>query len=63
MKIGIIGVMEEEVKILRENLSELLLWECVGVLFILGLLGNYEVIVVCFGIGKVLVFIIISLLI
>lgn len=52
MKIGIIGAMEEEVKILRENLSEPLSWECAGALFISGSLGNHEVIVVRSGIGK-----------
>ena len=36
MKIGIIGAMEEEVKILRENLSEPLSWERAGALFISG---------------------------
>ncbi len=54
MKIGIIGAMEEEVKILRENLSEPLSWERAGALFISGSLGNHEVIVVRSGIGKVL---------
>ena len=34
MKIGIIGAMEEEVQILRENLSEPLSWERAGALFI-----------------------------
>lgn len=52
MKIGIIGAMEEEVKILRENLSEPLSWERAGALFISGSLGNHEVIVVRSGIGK-----------
>ena len=54
MKIGIIGAMEEEVKILRENLSEPLSWERAGALFISGSLGNHEVIVVRSGIGKVI---------
>ena len=63
MKIGIIGAMEEEVKILRENLSEPLSWERAGALFISGSLGNHEVIVVRSGIGKVLASITTSLLI
>ncbi len=45
MKIGIIGAMEEEVKILRKNLNEPLSWERAGALFISGSLGNHEVIV------------------
>lgn len=63
MKIGIIGAMEEEVKILRKNLSEPLSWERAGALFISGSLGSHEVIVVRSGIGKVLASVTTSLLI
>jgi len=52
MKIGIIGAMEEEIKILREKLSEPLSWERAGALFISGSLGRHEVIVVRSGIGS-----------
>ena len=41
MKIGIIGAMEEEIKILREKLSEPLSWERAGALFISGSLGRH----------------------
>jgi len=63
MKIGIIGAMEEEIKILREKLSEPLSWERAGALFISGSLGRHEVIVVRSGIGKVLASVTTSLLI
>ncbi|WP_066025140.1 5'-methylthioadenosine/adenosylhomocysteine nucleosidase [Enterococcus mundtii] len=63
MKIGIIGAMEEEVKILREQLGQPLSWERAGALFISGSLGNHEVIIVRSGIGKVLASITTSLLI
>lgn len=63
MKIGIIGAMEEEIKILREKLSEPLSWERAGALFISGSLERHEVIVVRSGIGKVLASVTTSLLI
>lgn len=63
MKIGIIGAMEEEVRILRKNLGKPLSWERAGALFISGSLGGHEVIVVRSGIGKVLASVTTSLLI
>ncbi|EOL43721.1 5'-methylthioadenosine/adenosylhomocysteine nucleosidase [Enterococcus caccae] len=54
MKIGIIGAMDQEVKILKEALSDTRSWERAGALFISGSLGRHEVIVVRSGIGKVL---------
>ncbi|KAF1295590.1 5'-methylthioadenosine/S-adenosylhomocysteine nucleosidase [Enterococcus sp. JM4C] len=63
MKIGIIGAMEQEVKILRETMEAPVSWERAGALFISGTLGKHEVIVVRSGIGKVLSSITTSLLI
>ncbi|MBO0469780.1 5'-methylthioadenosine/adenosylhomocysteine nucleosidase [Enterococcus sp. DIV0242_7C1] len=54
MKIGIIGAMDQEVKILKEKLSDTRSWERAGALFVSGSLGRHEVIVVRSGIGKVL---------
>lgn len=54
MKIGIIGAMDQEVKILKEALSDTRSWERAGALFVSGSLGRHEVIVVRSGIGKVL---------
>lgn len=54
MKIGIIGAMDQEVKILKEALSDTRSWERAGAVFISGSLGRHEVIVVRSGIGKVL---------
>lgn len=53
MKIGIIGAMEQEVKTLRETLTNTRSWEMAGNVFISGSLGRHEVIVVRSGIGKV----------
>ena len=63
MKIGIIGAMDEEIKILREALEAPLSWERAGALFISGSIGNHEVIVVRSGIGKVAASLTTSLLI
>ncbi|WP_291292185.1 5'-methylthioadenosine/adenosylhomocysteine nucleosidase [Enterococcus sp.] len=63
MKIGIIGAMEEEIKMLREALEAPLSWERAGALFISGSIGNHEVIVVRSGIGKVAASLTTSLLI
>lgn len=63
MKIGIIGAMYEEIKILREALEAPLSWERAGALFISGSIGNHEVIVVRSGIGKVAASLTTSLLI
>lgn len=54
MKIGIIGAMDQEVKILKEQLTDTRSWERANALFISGSLGRHEVIVVRSGIGKVL---------
>lgn len=54
MKIGIIGAMDQEVKILKEALTGARSWERAGALFVAGSLGRHEVIVVRSGIGKVL---------
>lgn len=54
MKIGIIGAMEEEIKLLREQMTDPLSFEKAGALFISGGIGRHEVIVVRSGIGKVL---------
>ncbi|MTD41567.1 5'-methylthioadenosine/adenosylhomocysteine nucleosidase [Erwinia sp. CPCC 100877] len=54
MKIGIIGAMDQEVKILKEHLTDTRSWERAGALFVSGSLGRHEVIVVRSGIGKVL---------
>ena len=63
MKIGIIGAMDQEVKILREQLESPLSWERAGALFISGTIGKHEVIVVRSGIGKVAASLTTSLLI
>lgn len=63
MKIGIIGAMDQEVKILKEKLSSPMSWERAGVLFVSGTLGKHDVIVVRSGIGKVAASVTTSLLI
>lgn len=63
MKIGIIGAMEQEIKILREKIEAPVSWERGNALFISGTLGHHEVIVVRSGIGKVAASITTSLLI
>lgn len=63
MKIGIIGAMDQEVKLLREALTNTRSWERAGALFITGSLGRHEVIVVRSGIGKVLAAVTTTLLI
>lgn len=63
MKIGIIGAMEEEIKILREKIQHPISWERADALFISGTLGPHEVIVVRSGIGKVAASVTTSLLI
>lgn len=54
MKIGIIGAMEEEIKILKENMTEVRGWEQAGHLFLSGMYRQHELIVVRSGVGKVL---------
>lgn len=63
MKIGIIGAMAQEVKVLKENLQDLQIWEKAGLTFFQGIYENHEVIVVESGIGKVLSSLTASLLI
>lgn len=54
MKIGIIGAMEEELKVLKENLKNVTTWEKGEHLFFSGTYGRHEVIAVRSGIGKVM---------
>lgn len=54
MKIGIIGAMDQEIKILRETIESPISWERGGALYISGSIGRHEVIVVRSGVGKVL---------
>ena len=63
MKIGIIGAMDQEVKILKEKMSAPISWERAGGLFVSGTLGKHDVIVVRSGIGKVAASVTTSLLI
>lgn len=63
MKIGIIGAMEQEVKRLREAMTDVRSWERAGALFVAGSLHNHEVIVVRSGIGKVMAAVTTTLLI
>lgn len=63
MKIGIIGAMAQEIKILRTALTNETSWEQAGAHFYAGTIGKQEVIVVESGIGKVLASITTSLLI
>ena len=63
MKIGIIGAMDQEVKILKEKMASPMSWERAGVLFVSGTLGKHDVIVVRSGIGKVAASVTTSLLI
>ena len=63
MKIGIIGAMDQEVKILKEKMEAPMSWERAGVLFVSGTLGKHDVIVVRSGIGKVAASVTTSLLI
>ena len=54
MKIGIIGAMAEEIRLLRSTLSQQVEWQEAGAVFISGQLGEHQVVVVQSGIGKVL---------
>ncbi len=54
MKIGIIGAMEEEIKVLKEQMTEVKTWEQAGHLFLSGQYQRHELIVVRSGVGKVL---------
>ncbi|MDR1473451.1 MAG: 5'-methylthioadenosine/adenosylhomocysteine nucleosidase [Lactobacillales bacterium] len=53
MKIGIIGAMEEEVKVIKQTLKNPQGWTRAGILFHQGTIENHEVILVQSGIGKV----------
>ncbi|MDR0691239.1 MAG: 5'-methylthioadenosine/adenosylhomocysteine nucleosidase [Streptococcaceae bacterium] len=53
MKIGIIGAMEEEVKVIKQALKNPQGWTRAGVIFHQGLIGNHEIVLVQSGIGKV----------
>lgn len=54
MKIGIIGAMEEEVRLLKERMEAPVSWGRAGAVFTSGSIGKHDVIVVRSGIGKVL---------
>lgn len=54
MKIGIIGAMEQEVELLKNQLARCEKWEEAGAVFYAGEIGEHDVIVVQSGIGKVL---------
>lgn len=63
MKIGIIGAMAQEVKLLQEHLVNQKTWKKAGATFYQGMIGDHEITVVQSGIGKVLASITTSLLI
>lgn len=63
MKIGIIGAMEQEVKILASELTEMTTWEEAGASFYSGKLGKHEVVLIRSGIGKTLAAVTTTLLI
>lgn len=63
MKIGIIGAMAEEIRLLKAVMSHQKEWQEAGALFISGQIGEQEVVVVQSGIGKVLAAITTTLLI
>ncbi len=63
MKIGIIGAMEQEVKILASELTEMKTWEEAGASFYSGKLGKHEVVLTRSGIGKTLAAVTTTLLI
>ncbi|MDR0922367.1 MAG: 5'-methylthioadenosine/adenosylhomocysteine nucleosidase [Lactobacillales bacterium] len=54
MKIGIIGAMDEEIRVLKEKMTDVHAWTQAGNDFLQGTLGNHEVVVVKSGIGKVM---------
>ena len=54
MKIGIIGAMEEEIKVLQEKMGNVTHFEQANRLFLHGTYGKHELIVVRSGIGKVM---------
>lgn len=53
MKIGIIGAMEEETRVLKNALTERKDWAKAGASFSAGKMGNHDIILVQSGIGKV----------
>lgn len=63
MKIGIIGAMAEELRLLREEMTDCQEWSEAGATFINGKLKEKEVVVVQSGIGKVLAAVTTTLLI
>ncbi|WEG73142.1 5'-methylthioadenosine/adenosylhomocysteine nucleosidase [Vagococcus intermedius] len=54
MKIGIIGAMAEELRLLRQEMTEMTEWTEAGATFVSGKLAGKEVVAVQSGIGKVL---------
>ncbi|MGX7059878.1 5'-methylthioadenosine/adenosylhomocysteine nucleosidase [Vagococcus humatus] len=63
MKIGIIGAMAEEIRLLREEMQEPTEWQEASATFISGKIGDHQVVVVQSGIGKVLAAVTATLLI
>lgn len=53
MRIGIIGAMEEETRVLKKNLADRKDWSKAGAAFSLGKIGQHDIILVQSGIGKV----------
>ncbi|MCI1904328.1 5'-methylthioadenosine/adenosylhomocysteine nucleosidase [Enterococcus hirae] len=54
MRIGIIGAMDEEIKVLKESMDHTKTWQRGSVIFMAGNFGKHELIVVRSGIGKVM---------
>lgn len=63
MKIGIIGAMSEEIRLLRQVMTNQTEWEEAGATFISGEMAGKDVVVVESGIGKVLAAVTTTLLI
>lgn len=63
MKIGIIAAMDEELKILTQNLDSMTKSSHHGVIFYSGIIGRHDVVLVKSGIGKVMSAIAVSLLV
>ena len=63
MKIGIIAAMDEELKILTQNLESMTKSSHHGVIFYAGTIGRHDVVLVKSGIGKVMSAIAVTLLV
>ena len=53
MKIGIIGALSEEVRLVREKMAVSSQQELLGTTFYMGHFENHEIVLVCCGVGKV----------